>query len=137
MHAWSACWEKCGDGSRVDAGAAGGARPRQDPVARSGSRAAAAEIEAQRAALAARHRPAVRLANRDEERMILVEQRGIGWQVRFEERARLLVARGAPEQTVAHEHAARVGVGHEDRALRPVEQDRVGRLGPEPRYGEE
>src|SRR5207245_6825566 len=67
------------------------------PRARSAGRAAAPEIEAQRTALAARHRPAVGLAHTDEERVIFVEQHGIGWQTCLEERARLVVARPAPE----------------------------------------
>ena len=77
------------------------------------------------------------LAHTDEERVKFVEQHGIGWQACLEEGARLVVARPSPEQAVAHEHTARVGVRHEDRARSRVQQDRVGRLGPDPRYGEE
>src|SRR5207253_10674384 len=61
----------------------------------------------------------------------------IRWQAGPEEKARLVVAGPAPEQAVAREHAAGVGIGHEDRAPSRVEQDRVGRLGPDPRHGEE
>src|SRR5262249_4069401 len=41
------------------------------------------------------------------------------------------------DQPVAREHTPRVGVGHEDRTVRAVEEDRVHRLGPETRYAEE
>src|SRR5438128_125096 len=114
-----------------------GPTPAAPATTPSAGRRPAAEIEAEGAALAAWRRPAVRLAHTDEERVILVEQSGIGWQVCLDERARLVVARPAAEQAVTHEHAARVGVGHEDRTRGRVEQDRVSRLGPDPRHGEE
>ncbi|HEX9818449.1 MAG TPA: hypothetical protein VGD07_02400, partial [Methylomirabilota bacterium] len=57
----------------------------------------------------------MRLGGRHQQGVKLVEEGGIGRQVRLEERPRLLVPGGARQQAVAHEDAARIGVGHEQR----------------------
>jgi hypothetical protein len=78
-----------------------------------------------------RYRSAVRLGRGHQQRVELVEERGIGGQVRLEEGAGVLVPAAAGKQAMALEHPARVGVGHEDRPAGRVEQDRVGRLRPQ------
>jgi hypothetical protein len=79
----------------------------------------------------------VSLAHRDEERVQLVEERGIRRQVRFEKGARGLIARVRGDQPMPREHAPRVGVGDEDRAVRGIEEDGVGGLGTHPRHREQ
>jgi hypothetical protein len=79
----------------------------------------------------------VRLAGGHEERVKLVEQRGIGRQVPLDEGAHLLVPGPLRHEPVTGEHAPRVGVGDEDRATSGIEQDGVDRLGPEPGNAEQ
>jgi len=67
----------------------------------------------------------------------LVEEGGIGWQVRFHERARLLVPGAWRNQAMTGQHATRVGVGDEHRPSRRVEKDDVDGLGPEARNAEQ
>ena len=65
--------------------------------------------------------------------MKLVEEVGIGRQVRLEPVADLFVARMRGDQTMAGEDASGVRVDDEHGAAGRVEQDRVGGLGPETR----
>jgi len=95
------------------------------------------KVESEGAALAARPRPTVLLADGDEERVKLVEQRGIRGQMCLEEGPGLLVAGAGRQQTVADEHAADVRVGHEHGAAGRVEEDRIHGLRAEPGDGEQ
>src|SRR5262245_44253660 len=90
------------------------------------------KVEAERAALATRDRPAVLPADGHEERVILVEESRIGGQVRLDEGAGGLVIRFRRDQPVATEDAPRGLVGDEDRTPRGVKQDGVDRLRPDP-----
>ncbi len=76
-------------------------------------------------------RPAVLLAHRHEERVILVEERRIGGQVRLDEGADRLVAAVAADQPMPGQHAPRILVDDEHRTPGGVEQDGVGRLRPD------
>jgi hypothetical protein len=78
----------------------------------------------------------VLLAGRDEQGVELVEQRGIGGKMSFQEGARVLVARRWRQQAMACEHPAGVGVGDEHRPAGRVEQDRVHGFRPEPGHPE-
>src|ERR1051325_10321875 len=88
----------------------------------------AAEVAAQGTFGAVRRRATERLAHRHDERVQLVEERGIGRQVLLEERARLVVAGGGPQQAMPDEHAARVRVGNGYGTPRRVEENRVDGL---------
>src|SRR4029453_8187598 len=90
---------------------------------RSARRGAAPEVGAQRAVLAARRGPAVRLADRHEQCVKLVEQNWIRGQMRLKPRAGLFVARGPADQAVAREDPARVRIGAENRAGTGGEKD--------------
>ena len=91
------------------------------------------EVEAKGAALAARPRPAVLLADADQERVELVEERGVVRQVGHEERLDAGVVGVRRHQAVAGEDPSRVGVHDEDRPPGGVERDGVGRLRPDAR----
>jgi hypothetical protein len=64
-------------------------------------------------------------------------ERGIRRQVRLDERPRLLVRRRAGQEAVTREQASRVRVGHEDRTMGGVDEDRVRRLPAQPRDGQQ
>lgn len=95
------------------------------------------EVEGQGAALAARQRATVRLADGDEQRVKLVEERGIGRQVALHEGPDRLVAGIAGKQAVAGQDPPGIRVGNEHWPAGRVEEDRVDRLGPEARHGEQ
>jgi hypothetical protein len=97
----------------------------------------APEVRPERAPLTVGHGATMPLADRHEERVVLVEQDRIARQMRLEELPCLLVAGPTGNQAVAREHPADVGVSHEDRTTGRVEQDRVHRLGPEPTHLEQ
>ena len=82
-------------------------------------------------------RATVRLADGHEERVELVEEIGIGRQVGLEPAASVFVSRARPDQPMPRQDAPRVRVGDEHRPARRVEQDRVGRLGPDTRDREQ
>jgi len=79
----------------------------------------------------------VRLADGHQQGVELVEESRIGRQMRFEERPRLLVAGAGPQQPVARQHAARVGVGDEHGTPGGVQQDRVHGLRSQAAYPEQ
>jgi hypothetical protein len=76
----------------------------------------------------------VRLADGDQQGVQLVEQRGVGGQVRLEERPGPLVVRAGRQQPVADQHPTGVGVGREDGTAGRVQEDRVGGLGSQTRH---
>ena len=82
-----------------------------------------------------RYGAAMRFGDGHQQRMQLVEERGIRRQVGFEQRACILVPTAAGQEPVTCEHAARVGVGHEDGPAGRIEKDGIGRLGPEAGHG--
>src|SRR5207302_10173048 len=69
-------------------------------------------------------------------RVKLAEKRGVRRQVRFEERARLLVRRGGGDQPMAREHATRGRVGDGHRPAGRIEQDLIDGLRAETRQRE-
>jgi hypothetical protein len=79
----------------------------------------------------------VRLAGGDQQGVELVEEDRIGGQVRLQERPGLLVAGAGRQQSMTGQDTARVGVGHEHRAPRRVEQDRVGGLRSQPGHAQQ
>src|SRR5438105_10748152 len=70
-------------------------------------------------------------------RVKLAEKRGVRRQVRFEERARLLVRRGGGDQPMAREHATRGRVGDGHRPAGRIEQDLIDGLRAETRQREQ
>src|SRR5258705_8568963 len=107
--AWSTCsWKSARDG----AGGASGAR--------CGSRRPAAEVETQRTGRAVRYGAAMRLGDGDQQRVELVEERGVRGQVRLEKRPRIFVPAAAWHESVTSEHSTGVGVGDEDRPARRI-----------------
>jgi len=90
------------------------------------------QINPEWAACAIRRSAAVRLADRNQQRMILGEQGLVRRQVRLQVSARRLVGKAAGHHTMAVQDATGVLVDDEHRPLRRVEQDGVGRLGSDP-----
>src|SRR5439155_24360033 len=115
-------------GARPEAPAAG-PRGRR---ALSGSRSTPTKILPKRARLAAGRRAAIRLSDGNEQGVKLVEERGIGRQVRLQPGAGFLVRRVRGNRAVAGQDAPGVRVRDEDGPADGVKQDRVGRFGTEP-----
>src|SRR4030095_15438208 len=97
-------------------------------AARRRRRGPAAEVESQRTGRAMRYGAAMRFGNGHQQRVQLVEERGIRRQVGLEKPARLLVPTTAGHEPVTREHTARVRVGHEDGPAGRIEKDGIGRL---------
>ena len=87
----------------------------------------------QRAALALGTRPTMSLADLNEERVELVEQPGVGRQVRLESVLDLVVTRLTVDEPVAAKDAGGVGVDNERRQVAGIQQNGVGRLTSDPR----
>src|SRR5262245_56911923 len=113
--------------------------PRMRPCASPGSyaRSPPPEVEGERAALAARPRPAMRLGHGDQKGVELVEKGRIGRQVPFQEVPERLVVAPVRHDAVPQQYPPRVGIRHEDGPPGRVEQDGVGRLGADPGHGQE
>jgi hypothetical protein len=71
---------------------------------------------------------AVRLGDRDQESVVLVEEDRIGGQMRLDEGPGFVVAGPSTDEAVAREHPPRVRVGHEHRTAGRVEKNRVSGL---------
>ena len=69
--------------------------------------------------------------------MELVEERGVGRQVRLDEGARVLVSGRRRQQALATEDTPRIRIGHEDGPMRGIEQNGVDRLRAKPRHRQE
>src|SRR5262249_2897297 len=110
-------------------------RPRTSPG--SYARSPALEVEGERAALAARSHPAMRLGHGHQKGVELVEEGRIARQVPFQEVAERLVVAPARHDAVPRQYPPSVGIRHEDGPPGRVEQDGVGRLGPDPGHGQE
>ena len=95
------------------------------------------EVVAEWARLADRHGATVRLRHGHQQGVELVEERRIGRQACLEKRARVLVADAGGNEAMTNEHATGVGVGHEHWPTGGVEKNRVSRLGPQSRDGEQ
>ncbi len=94
----------------------------------------ATQIETQRTALAEWTRAAVALTESDDERMVLVEENGVGWKMRLHEGADVFVSCVWRNDPVAGQHSARVSIGDEERTAGSVEKNRIHGLGPEARH---
>src|SRR5262245_32587664 len=110
-------------------------RPRASPG--SYARSPPLEVEGERAAVAARPRPAMRLGHGHQKGVELVEEGRIARQVPFQEVAERLVVAPARHDPVPRQDPPRVGIRHEDGSPGRVEQDGVGRLGADPGHGQE
>ena len=79
----------------------------------------------------------MRLGHRDEQRVILVEERRVRRQMRLDERAGGFVVGARIDEAMPREHAPGVGVGDEHRSVSRIEQHRIRRLGAEPRHAQQ
>jgi len=68
--------------------------------------------------------------------MELVEERRVAGQMRLEIASERFVADVGGHHPMARKHAARVGVGDENRPVEGIEQDGVGRFGPDAAHPE-
>ncbi len=80
---------------------------------------------------------ATALAHRDQQGVELIEQRRIGRQSLHGKPLHVVIRRTRPDQTVTAEDPLRVGIHHEHGLRACIQQDRVGRLGTDPRQLEQ
>jgi hypothetical protein len=83
------------------------------------------EVGAQRAGVASRDGPAVRFADRDEQRMIFIEELYIMGERIHEKGLNLVVRSMAGDQSVARENSLSIRVNHKDWHVPRIQEDRV------------